>query len=201
VKLDITRTVAREGCGSRGGGGGPLRGPPHETQVCPPFSVLQGKETIPKDDEIIYPVKNQDKLKLRELNEDAYEDLILSIEGDGKAGHVAFQLVKGSKMTELKDGDAAFAWSRLANKYQPTSTPSRLEIIEEFNNCKIKSWKQDPSTWITELDDFRTRINETGGSKSEIDMLEHILINMPKEYNDLYTKYHSQVGASNDPLS
>jgi hypothetical protein len=32
-------------------------------------------------------------------------------------------------------------------------------------------------------------------------MLEHILINMPKEYNDLYTKYHSQVGASKDPLS
>jgi hypothetical protein len=79
--------------------------------------------------------------------------------------------------------------------------PSRLKLIEEFNNCKIKSWKQDPSTWITELDDFRTRINETGGSKSEINMLEHIRINMPKEYKDLYTIYHSQVGASKDPLT
>jgi hypothetical protein len=120
-------------------------------------------------------------LKLRELNGDADEDLILSIEGDGKAGRVAFQLVKGYKATDLKNGDAAMAWSRLINKYQPTSTPSRLELIEEFNTCKIKSWKLDPSSWITELDDFRTRINETGGSKTEIDMLERILINMPKE--------------------
>jgi hypothetical protein len=43
--------------------------------------VLQGKEMIPKDDEIIDPVKDQDKLNVRELNEDAYEDLTLSIAG------------------------------------------------------------------------------------------------------------------------
>jgi hypothetical protein len=75
------------------------------------------KRRSQKMDEIIDPVKDQDKLKLRELNKDSYKDLILSIEGDGKAGRVAFQLVKGSKTTDLKDGDAALAWSRLANQY------------------------------------------------------------------------------------
>jgi hypothetical protein len=67
---------------------------------------------------------------------------MLSIEGDEKAGPVAFQLAKGASRgnDDLKKGDAALAWSRIVNKCQPTTTSSRLELIEEFSNCKIKTW-------------------------------------------------------------
>jgi hypothetical protein len=111
-------------------------------------------------------VKDQEKSKLREQNEDVYEDLILSINGDGKAGRVAFQIVKGAKSSDLGDGDAALAWSRLVNKYQPMTTPSRLELIDEFSNCKIKTpWKQDPEEWTRTLEDLQTtRIVEAGGT-------------------------------------
>jgi hypothetical protein len=41
--------------------------------------------------------------------------------------------------------------------------------------------------------------------KTENDVLEHILINMPKDYNnnnnDLYTMYHLKVGNPKDPLT
>jgi hypothetical protein len=163
--------------------------------------VLLGKEKMPSDAETIDPVKDQEKSKLQEQNEDAYEDLIMSIDGDGKAGRVAFQIVKGAKSSDLGDGDAALAWSRLVNKYQPTTTPSGLELIDEFSNCKIKTWKQDPEEWTTTLEDLQTRIVEAGGTKTENDVLEHILINMPKDYNDLYTMYHSKVGNPNNPLT
>jgi hypothetical protein len=147
-------------------------------------------------------VKDQEKSKLREQNEDVYEDLILSINGDGKAGRVAFQIVKGARSSDLGDGDTALAWSMLVNKYHQTTTPSRLELIDEFNNCKIKTpWKQDPEEWMMTLEELQTRIVEAGGTKTENEVLEHISINMPKDYNDLYTMYHSKVGNQNDPLA
>ena len=40
------------------------------------------------------------------MNEDAYEDLILSIKGETEIGRVVFQIVRGAKTDELADGDA-----------------------------------------------------------------------------------------------
>jgi hypothetical protein len=40
---------------------------------------LLGEETIPKSTEILDPTKDTDKVKIRELNEDANSNLIMSI--------------------------------------------------------------------------------------------------------------------------
>ena len=48
-------------------------------------------------------------IKIRELNEEAYIDLVLSINGDTEIGRVAFQMVKGSKSVSLPDGDSLAA--------------------------------------------------------------------------------------------
>ena len=55
--------------------------------------ILQGKDSVPPDSEDLTVIFDDDtckaKEKLRDLNEEAYEDLILSITGETDAGCVA----------------------------------------------------------------------------------------------------------------
>ena len=76
--------------------------------------ILLGKETVPDDSMDLSAITNADDRKrmeeLRELNEDAYEDLVLSINGETETGRVVFQLVGGAKTNNLSDGNAREAW-------------------------------------------------------------------------------------------
>ena len=76
-----------------------------------------------------------------------------------------------------------------------------MDLVDEFNKCKIKSWKTDPETWLTTLMDLKKQIVEAGGNKTEDDVLEHVMNNMPKEYNVLYTTLQGKIGAAQDPLT
>jgi hypothetical protein len=69
-----------------------------------------------------------DDVKITDMNEEAYIDLILSIEGETKEGKVAFQIVNGSKTEDQPDGNAALAWKRLKKKYASTTAPSLLKL-------------------------------------------------------------------------
>jgi len=60
----------------------------------------------------------KEKLKLKKLNELAYEEFILSINMSEGSGKVVFQIIKGCKMTDHKDGDTCLAWERLTDKSQ-----------------------------------------------------------------------------------
>ena len=54
---------------------------------------------VPEDSKVIDSTTDagKEELKARKANDDAYEDHILSIEGDTKEGRVAFGIVKGCK--------------------------------------------------------------------------------------------------------
>ena len=64
--------------------------------------LLLGKVKIPTQDELELAElgtsdEDQEKVTIGALNELAFEDLILSIQADTKAGRVAFNLVKNCK--------------------------------------------------------------------------------------------------------
>ena len=56
--------------------------------------ILLGKEVVPDDSADLSNINDEEERKgnekLRELNEDAYEGLILSINGETEVGHVVF---------------------------------------------------------------------------------------------------------------
>jgi len=83
-------------------------------------------------------MKKKKKENLRELNEDAYEDLILSINGETEVGRVVFQLVRGSKTKALADGDPKEAWIRLTGKFEAHIAPSRLLLKGKINSLRLK---------------------------------------------------------------
>jgi hypothetical protein len=81
------------------------------------------KNPIPtsKELEALDPSKDSDKFKiaLAKLNEDAYSELIMSIDTNMMAGMIAFRIVASTKTTDYPDGHAPNAWKRLKAKFQP----------------------------------------------------------------------------------
>ena len=161
-------------------------------------SILLGNEQLPSDSEDVS--KDKKKQKLRNLNELAYEDLILSIDGSSDSGRVAFQIVRNCKTDELKEGDSSLAWKKLSDKFEPKIAPNRLKLKNEFYTSKLKG-KDNPDTWIASLEDIRFRLEALGSKISEEDLMEHVLNNLPKDYEISVSKLEDRLGDPNSPLT
>jgi hypothetical protein len=116
-----------------------------------------------------------------EMNEIAYTELILSIDVNTSSGKNTFNLIEGCKSKDYPDGNAAIAWERLKNKYEPISTPSLVKLEKQFRELYLKKG-QDPEIWITELEDLRVRLEAIGLSISENQFMIHILNNLTSDY-------------------
>ena len=83
--------------------------------------ITPGVDKIPMQEEYENALEGDDDLdkkivKLGELNELAYEDLILSINTSYSVGKVAFRLVKNAKSEDFLEGNCKVAWDRLVSK-------------------------------------------------------------------------------------
>ena len=165
--------------------------------------ILKGTAIVPSDSESIdaSTTAGKEKQKLRELNELAYEDLILFIDGTTDAGRVAFSIVRGSKTNNLRDGDACEAWKRLNDKYESKSAPSRLKLTKEFNTSKLENKRSDPDVWLTKLEDLRVQLATIGKDMTDQDLLEHALNNLPDAYESVVMKLEDKLGNASDPLT
>ena len=165
---------------------------------------LLGKEEVPDDETDLSTFDDAEerkaKKKLCELNEDAYKDLILSINGETEVGRVVFQLVRGAKTDELADGDAKEAWDHLTGKFEAQTASSHLLLKSKINNLKLK-YKQDPEIFILELEDLVLQYNQAGGKWSIEDTLEHICGNLPSIYEVVTHPLEKRIGSSIDPLT
>jgi gag-polypeptide of LTR copia-type len=94
-----------------------------------------------------------------ELNEITYTKLILFIHVKTSNGKIAFNIVKGCKGKDYPDGNAAVAWEKLKNKYEPVSAPSMVKLDKQFRELPHKK-SQDPEVWIIELEDIRVRLDD-----------------------------------------
>ena len=88
--------------------------------------ILLGKLPIPKTNDEINEETDEGKttMKIFDSNELAYTQLILFIDVMTSSGKVAFNMVQERDHNE---GNAAMAWERLKNKYEPTSAPSLVK--------------------------------------------------------------------------
>ena len=164
--------------------------------------VLLGKEVIPKSNEVIDKKTDEGKemLKIIELNELAYSELVLSMDVKKAAGKVAFQIVKGCKTKEYEDGNAAVAWERLKKKYQPTSAPSLVKLECTFRKSVLKE-KEDPGEWITQLEEMRMQLEEMGSVLSDDQFFIHILNNVTEDYALQVALLETRVGSTSEPLT
>jgi hypothetical protein len=97
--------------------------------------ILEGKiailsqhdnETAEAKDPIDRSDNDKKTIENNRLNDKAYEDLLLSIDGETKTGKVAFNLVDNAVTSANPEGDSKIAWDRLINKYAPKTAPSYI---------------------------------------------------------------------------
>jgi hypothetical protein len=158
---------------------------------------LLEKVKAPKTDED-YDMEPEEGKKLTiaaDMNKLAYTELILSI-----YVKVAFNLVKGFKNKDYADGNARMAGGRLKNKFEPSSAPSLVKLEKQFRQCSLKKG-QDPDIWITELEDYRMRLEELGSSISDNQFILHILNNMMDDYDLQLAMMETRVTDKSNPLT
>jgi gag-polypeptide of LTR copia-type/Zinc knuckle len=117
-----------------------------------------------------------------ELNEIDYTELILPIDVKTSNGKIAFNIVKGCRSKDYPDGNAAVAWEKLKDKYEPVSAPSMVKLDKQFRELSLKK-SQDPEVWITELEDICVRLDDMGSSISENQFMIHVLNNLTSDYD------------------
>ena len=87
--------------------------------------IIERKTSIPSKalynaskDKIDPTPQDETNIKTYEHSISAFEDLILSINGESKAGKVAFDLVDGCNTLSNPNRDISLAWSWLVHKYE-----------------------------------------------------------------------------------
>ena len=124
-------------------------------------------------------------VNLGDKNEEAFEDVILSVNHTTKEGKVAFSLVKNCKTSDFPEGNCKFAWDRLVAKYAPKTAPSLLKLKKQFANSKLGDADKHPDEWITELESLRNDMDKISLSArmTDQDFMIHVLNNLPVEYD------------------
>jgi gag-polypeptide of LTR copia-type len=117
----------------------------------------------------------------------------------GSEGKVAFNLVKGRKTKEYPDGNAATAWERLKNKFEPISAPSMVKLEKQFRALSLKKG-EDPEVWITELEDLRMRLH-MGSTISDNQFMIRVLNNVTSDYDLQLALMEKRVGDMDRLLS
>ena len=149
--------------------------------------LLLGKERIPTQSEYEKAVTdgNKEQIKIGDLNEEAFEDIVLSINHTSRQGKVAFSLVRNCRTSKYPEGNCKLAWDRLVAKYAPKTAPSLLKLKKEFANSKLDDNDKHPDEWVTELESLRNEMDNIGisGRMSDLDFMIHILNNLPELYD------------------
>ena len=123
-------------------------------------------------------------IKFNDLNEEAFEDIILSIDHTTKQGKAAFSLVKNCNTAKYPEGNCKLAWDCLVAKYSPKTAPSFLKLKKKFANSQLESAETHPGEQMTELESLQNENDKISISTkmSDEDFMIHVLNNPSGEY-------------------
>jgi hypothetical protein len=125
--------------------------------------ILLGKVLIPKSSEVFVEKTDEGKRMLRmiDLHEMAFTELVLSIDVSNSSGKIAFGIFKSCKTKDCGDGHAGLAWENLNKKYDPVSAPSLVKTEGLFRESKLGK-DEYPETWMTNLEDLQLKLEVMG---------------------------------------
>jgi hypothetical protein len=164
--------------------------------------VLLGKVEIPSSLDIIDEKTEEGKklLRIADLNEIAFTELILSIDVSNSNGKIAFGIVKSCKSKEFEDGNAALAWDKLKKKYDPISAPSLVKTERMFRESRLGK-NEDPEVWINNLEDLRIKLETMGSVITDDQFIVQVLNSLTSDYELQMLLLEKQIGHKDNPLS
>ena len=75
-----------------------------------------------------------------------------------------------------------------------------MALKREFTNSRLATCKEDPNVWIGNLEDLRIYIKQQGSKMENVDMMIHVLNNIPKDYEISPAKLEDHLNHDIDPL-
>ena len=154
------------------------------------LDVLKGTTTVPPHSQVLTDSATDKVLKAaRDANLLMYQDIICSCDDP-----VSFGIVDEAKTEELPDGDANLAWRNLKKKYEPDTGTEKVRLKYKYSTMSLKSAKEDPDIWITELEVIRRQLKILKADISDDDLILHILNNLPKEYETTVEALEDRLG-------
>jgi gag-polypeptide of LTR copia-type len=137
-------------------------------------NVLLGIEEMPED-------KSETEFEDFVMKNDiAFADLMMTCEED-----VHFDLVENARTEELPDGVSRLAWEELKTKYEPSSTMTLISVKKQFALCALSDASLDPDKGIRDLERMRRRLKNIGHFVCDIDLIIHVINNLPDDYENL----------------
>ena len=152
---------------------------------------------IPKSSEVLDEKDDKARIKIRDLNDLGYSELILSF-ADTDAGNVAFQYVRNSKSKDYEDGHVGYAWAALRSKFSPQTAPTEIALYRKFYDSKLKKG-MDPDVWISQMEDTRMRLEEMNSAMTEKHFLMHLINNLTSEYNYTVALVEKRLDSKSNP--
>jgi hypothetical protein len=162
-------------------------------------NILLGKDVVVSD-KLLKSLDTKsdagkEEARLRKLNDQAYHDLLLCFKDQ-----VNFGLIEDAVTDDLADGDAAMAWKNLVHHHDPNTAANVVQLKSEFNSSKLKNPKKDPDEWISKLEVMRRKLKTMGHPISDMDMMIHVLNNLPKEYDNITDQLEIELDDKNTKL-
>jgi hypothetical protein len=99
--------------------------------------LIDDNYDVPNSTEILDPENDADKIIRRKANNTAYALLTIAIKDS-----TGFQSVRSATTSDFPDGCARTAWKNLDRIFQPKSNKQKIELIQQFNDCKLEKEKK-----------------------------------------------------------
>ena len=152
-------------------------------------NILTGKVVVPVEMDDDVTAEKEETMRLNDL---AYAELMMSCQSDA-----CFGIVDNARSTELPDGDAYKAWKDLQAKFEPNTKAALVATKLDFSKSKLENASTDPDEWIKTLESLRRRLEVMGSAMDDLDMVVHVLNNLPSEYDTMIETLESDFDSGN----
>ena len=110
---------------------------------------LTGKDDIPTAEEYEKAVADvresgDNIIKFNGLNEETFEDIVLSISHAKRQNKIAFSLIENCKSAEYSAGNCKLSWDPLVAKYLPKTAPWLLKSKNFLRTANWRVWRRIP---------------------------------------------------------
>ena len=94
--------------------------------------IMKGNMKVPPANAV---TTDKEELKAREWNNKGYYALLLSMKCEKDLDTVSEACTK-----DLPEGDLYISWVDLCNKYEPTDPTTKINLLNQFHECKLNNY-------------------------------------------------------------
>ena len=74
---------------------------------------------------------------------------------------------------------------KISRNFESTTGASKTRLHKKFGKCKLDEVTRNPEEWIIEIELIRLYLKNTNVHLDDLEMMTHIILNLPEEYQTM----------------